>query len=176
MVAAEVELSLGEDHPAGDLAPELHFRERLAVGQLRTRQGDCNSRALAEVPGAADDLARLAFADIDAAELKAVGVRMLAGLHDPADPEQAEISVVIGPPRWTIRSTSTLVKTARPPSPRAGRQVDVLPKPGDGDFSKLLQEPQVVLPKRRMSGSPCRSRAIRSSPNPNANPDTFSGS
>ena len=67
-----------------------------AVREHRARQRDGDRRAGAEVPGAADDLARLALADVDAAELEPVGVRVLAGLEHAADAEEPEVAVVVG--------------------------------------------------------------------------------
>ena len=67
--------------PSGSTAPGKRDRDR---------------RAGAEVPRAADDLARLALAHVDAAELEPVGVRVLARLDDAPDAEEAEVAVVVG--------------------------------------------------------------------------------
>ena len=121
VVGAELELALGEDHPARELAAELRLAERLlGPGQQRARQRDRDRRAGAEVPRAADDLARLALPHVDPAELEPVGVRVLAGLEHLADEEAAEVAVVVGTPRGTIRSTSQLVKTSRRASSSTG--------------------------------------------------------
>ena len=68
------------------------------VEQRRARQRDRDGVAGAEVPGAAHDLARLGLADVDPAELQAVGVRVLAGLeHEPGD-DQLLDAVLRGQP------------------------------------------------------------------------------
>ena len=57
---------------------------RAAVEQHRAGQRHRDRVAGAEVPGAAHDLARLALPHVDARELQAVGVRVLAGLEHVA--------------------------------------------------------------------------------------------
>ena len=85
MVGAEADLVLGEDHPVGDLAAHLAPLELEPVRQHRAGQRDTDGGAGAEVPGAADDRARLALADVDLRDLQAVGVRVLLGLEHAAD-------------------------------------------------------------------------------------------
>ena len=96
VVDAELELPLGEDHPVRDLAAQLRLLELLAVGQDGAGDRDGDGRAGAEVPRAADDLSRFLVADVDAAEMESVGVRMLAGFDDLADEVVAEIPVRVG--------------------------------------------------------------------------------
>jgi len=98
VVGAEGDLVLGEDHPVGELAPNLALLELEAVRQHRPGEGDPDGRPRPEVPGAADDLARLALADVHAAELQAVGVRVLLRLEHLADAEQAEVAVAVRDP------------------------------------------------------------------------------
>ena len=99
VVAAELELALGEDHPVRRLAAELGLAQRLVgPGQQGARERHGHRRARAEVPRAADDLARLALPDVDAAELKPVGVRVLPRLDDAADTEEAEVAVHVRRP------------------------------------------------------------------------------
>ena len=86
VIGAEVDLVLGEDHPLRHLAAELAALERQPVRQRRARQRDRDLRARAEVPGAADDLIRLALADVDLRQLQPVGVRMLVRLEHDARP------------------------------------------------------------------------------------------
>ena len=94
VIGAELELALGEDHPAGELAAELGLAQRLLrARQQRTGERDGDGRSGAEVPRAAHDLARLAFPDVDEAELEPVGVRVLAGFDDASDEEGGEVSV-----------------------------------------------------------------------------------
>ena len=99
VVAAELELALGQDHPARHLAAQLRLAER-RVGarepRARKRDRDCGARA--EVPGTADDLARLPLAHVDLAELEPVGVRVLARLEHLADEEEAVVAVVVDRP------------------------------------------------------------------------------
>ena len=97
LVVAELELALGQDHPPRDLPTQLRLAERLVrPGQERAGQRDGDRGADAEVPGPADDLSRLPLADVDAAELQPVGVRVLAGLDHLADLEEPEVPVRVG--------------------------------------------------------------------------------
>ena len=70
MVVPELQLALGEDHPVGQLASQLRLLEPLPVRQHRARERHGDRRAGAEVPGAADDLPRVALPHVDAAELQ----------------------------------------------------------------------------------------------------------
>ena len=97
VVGPELELALGQDHPARGLASELRLAQRLVrPRQDRARKRNGNRRPCAEVPRAADDLTRLALAHVDAAELEPVGVRMLPRLDHASDAEEAEIAVDVG--------------------------------------------------------------------------------
>ena len=96
VLVAQPELGLGEDHPVGDAAAELRPLERPPVGKHGARQGDRDGCALAEVPGAADDLARLPLPHVDPAQLEPVRVRMLSGLDHAADEVAAVVSVLVG--------------------------------------------------------------------------------
>ena len=96
VVAAEADLVLGQDHPVGDLAAHLAPLELEPVREHGAGERDTDGRADAEVPGAADDRARLALADVDLGDLEPVGVRVLLGLDDAADPEQAEVAALVG--------------------------------------------------------------------------------
>ena len=95
MVGAEADLVLGEDHPGGDLAAHLAPVEREAVREHGAGQCHRDGRPDAEVPGAADDRARLGVAGVDLRELEPVGVRMLGRLDDAPDLELAEIAVLV---------------------------------------------------------------------------------
>ena len=99
VVGAELELALGQDHPARDLAAQLRLPERrLGTREPRAREGDGDGGAGAEVPRAADDLARRALAHVDLAELQPVGVRVLARLEDLADEEETVVAVLVDRP------------------------------------------------------------------------------
>ena len=180
VVVPELELALGQDHPARNLPAKL----RLAEGLVRPRQssagqGDRDRRAGPEVPRAADDLARLALAHVDLAELEPVGVRMLARLEHLADEKETEIAV-------EVRNAA-----AHDPVDLAARQDelrrqlvhghlerDVLAKPGDRNphHQNCSRKRMSFSQNRRRSGSPCRRNAIRSIPSPNAKPCHSSGS
>ena len=95
VVGAEIDLVLGQDHPVGELAAHLALSSFSPFGKHRAGERDGHGRARAEVPGAADDLARLALPHVDAAELKPVGVRMLLRLDDLAHAEKPEIAVLV---------------------------------------------------------------------------------
>ena len=99
MIGAELELALGQDHSARDLAAQLRLPERrLRARKPRAGQRDRDRGAGAEVPRAADDLARLSLAHVHLAELEPVGVRVLAGLEDLADEEETVVAVLVDRP------------------------------------------------------------------------------
>ena len=179
VVLPELELALGEDHPAGALAAEGRLAERrVGPGEERAGQRHGDRRAGAEVPRAADDLARLALPHVDPAELQAVGVRVLAGLDDAPDEKVLEVAVGVGDaaPRDPLDLDG---RDGEPVGERAQRHVegDVLAQPRDRDLHQNWPRTRRSFAQsRRMSGSPCRRSAIRSSPSPKAKPDTFSGS
>ena len=82
----DVQLSLGQDHAVGGLAAQLGARDATPVQQRRPRQRDGHGVPRGEIPGTADDRSRRGLADVDVAQLQAVGVRVLAGLeHVPGD-------------------------------------------------------------------------------------------
>ena len=99
MVGAEADLVLGEDHPVARLAAHLASLERDPVRQHRAWERDGDGRADAEVPGAADDRARLPLADVDLRQLQPVGVRMLLRLEHAADAEEIDVAAVVGDAR-----------------------------------------------------------------------------
>jgi hypothetical protein len=135
VVGAELELALGQDHPARHLAAELRLAQWL-VGAREHRPGerDGDRRAGAEVPRAADDLARLSFADVDAAELEAVGVRVLARFDDLADEEAVEVAVDVGhaAPHDAVDLAAREHELRREALDRPVER-DVLAQPGDWD-------------------------------------------
>ena len=99
VVAAELELALGQDHSPRDLAAQLRLPERrLGARKPRAREGDRDGGAGAEVPRAADDLARRTLPHVDLAELQPVGVRVLARLEDLADEEETVVAVLVDRP------------------------------------------------------------------------------
>ena len=160
MVGAELELSLGEDHPARELAAELGLAERLLrPGQSGAWQRDRDGRARAEVPGAAHDLPRLGLPDVDSAELEPVGIRMLAGLDDPADEEERVVAVLVhGPARLDGvhlgRTDAEAVHELRD----GHVERDVVAQPGERELHlglrhlELPQDAEVVLPERPYAG------------------------
>ena len=178
VVGADLELALGEDHPVRHDAAELRLLELLTTGHHGAGQCDRDVRAGAEVPGATDDLARLPLSDVDRAELQPVGVRVLAGLEHEPDAVEAEVAVDVR--HAAVRDPLELEGRDRQPlADLAGRGVDldVLAQPGDGDLHQNCRRSRRSFSQSaRRSGIPCRSIAMRSSPRPNANPDTSSAS
>ena len=178
MVGAELELALREDHPVGDLAAELRLLEPQAAREDGAGQRDRDRRPGPEVPGAADDLARLALADVHAAELEAVGVRMLARLDHAPDLEEPVVAVLVGDP--APRDALDLAGRDREPVGdllRRGRDLDVLAEPGERDLHQnCRRRRRSFCQSGPISGRPWRSMAMRSSPIPNANPVHSSGS
>ena len=94
MVVAEADLVLGQDHPARRLAAQLALVERLVEDrQERPGKRDGDGRAGLEVPGAADDLARVSLPHVDLADAQPIRVRMRLDLEHAADEEAAEVAV-----------------------------------------------------------------------------------
>ena len=99
VIGAELELALGEDHSARDLAAQLRLPQRgFGTRQLRARQRDRDGGAGGEVPRTADDLPRRSLPHVHLAELKPVGVRVLARLEHLADEEEPVIAVLVDRP------------------------------------------------------------------------------
>ena len=154
--------------------------ERLPSGSTAPGQRDRDRRAGAEVPGAADDLPRLALAHVDAAELEPVGVRVLAGLEHAADAGRGRGSRPCPARRaGSIRSTSQLETTSRC-GELLDRQVerDVLAQPAEtGTFIRTASARAGRSPRAAAGrGGRAGACAIRSMPRPNAKPDHSSGS
>ena len=143
--------------PFGSTAPGRATRDR---------------RAGAEVPGAADDLPRLRLADVDAAELEPVGVRVLGRLHHPADEEAAEVAVGVG----HAAALDPLDLRGRDREPRGElleRHVerDVVGEPGDRNaHQNCVRTRRSPSQSGLMSGMSYSSWATRSMPHPKANP------
>ena len=93
VVGAEVDLVLRQDHPVRELAAHRATLERDAVRKDGARQRDGDGRAGTEVPGATDDRARIALADVDPGQLQPVGVRVLDRVEHAADEEAPEVAV-----------------------------------------------------------------------------------
>ena len=134
VIGAEIDLVLGEDHPLRHLTAQLAPLERETVRQRGARKRDRDLRARAEVPRTADDLVGLGLADVDLAELQAVGVRMLLRLEHVPDAEEPEVAAVVAD-----TDTHDLVDLGRRDRQAVGdlrrRRVDVhvLAQPGERD-------------------------------------------
>ena len=154
VVAAEADLVLGQDHPVGDEAAHLAAAQLEPVRQPRPRQRDGDGGAGAEVPGAADDRARLALADVDLRDLETVGVRVLLGLDDLPDLEEVEVAALV---RDAAR-LDVLDLGGRDGEPRrelVERHVDrdVVAQPGDRDaHQNCLSTRRSPSQSARMSG------------------------
>ena len=179
VVVAEPDLVLGEDHPARGLPAELALVERLVEDrQVGARQRHRDGRARLEVPRAADDLARVALPHVDLAHAQPVGVRMRVDLEDAADEEAAEVAVDVGHADVEHRVHLNR-RREEPVRDLLDRRVDgdVLAKPGQRRAHQNCPRSRGSLRQSsRRSGIPCRRTAIRSSPQPNANPVYRSGS
>ena len=174
MVGAEPDLVLGEDHPARDLAAQRALVERRReAGQEHAGEADGDGGADAEVPGAADDLARLALPHVDLAELELVGVR---DAWRPRRPCRRGGTTRLSPASATPRSMIAVDLERRDAqAPRdlvgGGVDADVLAEPGERRaHQNWLEKRRSLRQSSRRSGNSWRSIAIRSSPQPNAKP------
>ena len=96
VLVRDLELALGQDHAVGRLAAQLGALERAAVGQHRARQRTATVSPAPKFQAPHTIWRGSALADVDLAELQAVGVRVLAGLeHVPGD-DQLLDAVVVG--------------------------------------------------------------------------------
>ena len=177
VVRAELDLVLGEDHPVRELPANLALLELEAAGENRSWERDRDCRAGAKVPGAADDLARLALPHIHPTELQAVGVRVLLRLEHFADAKEAEVAVLVrhAPPLDPL----DLGRGDREPRGElVERHLDghIVAEPGDRDSQNCLSTRRSPSQRARMSGKSNFSCATRSIPQPKANPDHSSGS
>ena len=176
---AELELALGEDHSPRDLPAQLCLAERgIGSGEPRARKRDRDGGAGTEVPGAADDLARLPLSDVHLAELEPVRIRVLARLEDLADEEETVVAVLVDRPARLDRVHLGRAD-AQPLGQLAGghRQRDIVTKPGQRDVHQnCLRTRRSFSQNGRRPGTAWRSWAVRSSPMPKAKPDHSSGS
>src|SRR5204863_3786919 len=127
---------------------------------------------------AADDRARLALADVDLRQLQAVGIRMLLRLEHAADAEEIDVAAVVG----DARGNEALDLRGGDRQPRRELvephlERHVFREPGERDaHQNCLSTRRSPSQSARMSGMSCRSWAVRSRPQPNANPLHSSGS
>ncbi len=178
VVGAELDLVLGEDHPLGHLAAELAPLERQARSAAsrpasrpqrsrprrsstrRRRSGSARCSPMSTVVS----WSRSAFGCFSA-------VSTLPTRKRPRfPPSSARRAARRARPR-----TSTSRAARR--SPRRGHAgVGVFAQPAKRDFQNCSRKRRSSAQRSRMSGRPCRRIAIRSSPQPNAKPETSSGS
>jgi hypothetical protein len=173
VVLAEPDLVLGQDHPARGLTAELALVERhVEDREVRARKRDGDRRARLEVPRAAHDLARVAFADVDLADAEAIGVRVRAHLEDAADAEAVEVPVGVGDA--DVEDVRHVERRDREPARdlvHRGLDGDVLAEPRHGGAHQNCSRSRGSLRQSsRRSGIPCRSTAMRSRPQPKAKP------
>jgi len=120
VIRAELDFVLRQDHPVAELATHLALLELQTVRQYRARQRNAHGRAGAEVPRPADDLARVAFPDVDLAQLQPVRIRMLDCLENPSDAEEPRLPSRSATPTVSNPSTSQVEMTSRSASSRIG--------------------------------------------------------
>ena len=128
----------------------------------RARQRDRDRRAGVEVPGAADDLARLPLADVDLGQLQLSASGCFSASSTRPTRKRSKFPSRVETPRWTMRSTSQLVKTSCRASSSSG-QVECrhirasqlagtfIASPG---ILELVQHSEVVLPEDAQIGQP----------------------
>ena len=173
VILTEADLVLGEDHPARRLTAQLALVERLVEDrEVGAGQRDRDRRARIEVPGTADDLSRVPLPHVDLADAQPVGVRMGVDLEDAPDEEAPDVPVRVGDA--DVDHALDLERGDREPLSDLGdRRVDgdVLAEPGERRLHRNCPSSRGSLRQSsRRSGIPCRSTAMRSSPQPNANP------
>ena len=171
---AELELGRREDHPFGGDAAQFRLAQLLAARHAGAGQRHGDGLARVDVGRAADDRARLPVAGVDRADAEPVRVGVLLAAEHAADDE----AVPRG--RADRRHPLDLGPGHRQPlGELAGVDpgVAVLAQPRVRDPHENCPSTRASLSKkRRRSGTPWRSIAIRSTPIPKAKPCTRSGS
>ena len=173
MVVPDADLVLGEDHPARRLPAKLPLVQRLVEDrQERTGQSDCDGGAGLEVPRAADDLARIPLPHVDLTHAQSIGIRVRLDREHATDEEAAEVAVDV---RNADLGHRIHLQRRRKESLcdliRRRAHSDVLAEPGEGRAHQNCPRSRGSLRQSsRRSGIPCLSTAMRSSPQPNANP------
>ena len=173
VVVPEADLVLGEDHPARRLPAQLPLIQRLVEDrQERAGQSDRDGGAGLEVPRAADDLARVALPHVDLTHAQPVGVRVRLDREHTADEEASEVAIEVR--NADIGHRIHLQRRRKKPLCDLSRRRahrDVLAEPGEGRAHQNWPKSRGSLRQSsRRSGMPCLSTAMRSSPQPNANP------
>ena len=170
VIATELQLALREDHPVGDLASQLALLDReRAAGHDAAGEHDGDRCAGAEIPGTADDRARLAVAHVDLRQLQLVGVRVLGSLEHTTDAKEPEVAVDVrdAAAHDAVDLAAREDELARKLLERPVES-DVLAQPGDRDVQNCPSTRRSFSQNARRSGRPCRNMAMRSIPRPNA--------
>ncbi len=90
-IAGDVQLVARAEHALGGDAHLLGPLDASVAGQDGARQGDRHALARGDVVRAADDVERLARADVDGRQVKPIGVRMLLDREQLADHDRAPV-------------------------------------------------------------------------------------
>ena len=143
-------------------------------GMTAPGQRDGDDLPGGDVGRPAHDLLRAAVADVDHAHAEPVGVGVLLGLEHAADDEALERVRRRGGgrPRPSCRSWSGAPR-ARRPAGRGRRTREPLDRDPHPNCSRKRRS---FSKRRRRSGTPCLSMAMRSMPIPQAKPWTLSAS
>ena len=177
MVVTDAELAGRADHAVGDVAVGLAGADGEAAGQHRAGQRDDDEVADGEVVRAADDAARLRFADVDLtpADGLAVLLRLVVQVEDPADDERTGDPVARGLDALDLEPDA---RSARRPAlavASPGGQVDVLGQPAhrrahQASIPNAAVNRTSPSTMSRMSSTSLRNISVRSMPMPNAKP------
>ncbi len=175
VVRADLDLVLGQDHAVGLLPAELGLLQPHPAGHHRAGRGDRDGLAGRDVRRAADDLLRLAVAEVDEADAQAVGVRMLLGREDLAHAEVLERGHAVRVDAVDLRAGEG------EPRRELGRgqarvAVVVEPQQGKSHQPNCSRKRRSFSYMSRRSLTPCLRNAIRSIPMPKAKPWMRSGS
>ena len=177
-VGADLELRLRQDHAFGRHAPQIRAAELGAAGHDGARQRYEHRLPRRHVGRSADDRARVRARELHAADAEPIRLGMALGAEHLADPEVARVAVVGG---HADARDALQLRAAHRQQPadlhRVEAGVAVLLQPGERDAHQNCSRKRMSFSKkRRRSGMPCFSIAIRSTPMPKAKPCTRSGS
>ena len=174
MILAEADLVLGEDHPARRLTAQLALVEGLVedreVARRAARPRPWRPASKFQAPQTICRASPSPTSTWQTRSRSAFGCGV--DLEDAPDEEAPEVPVRVGDA--DVDHALDLERGDREPlSDLGGRRVDgdVLAEPGERRLHQNCPSSRGSLRQSsRRSGIPCRSTAIRSSPQPNANP------
>ena len=177
VVGAEPDLVLGEDHPVGDPRLAPHGVELEPVRQRARREGRRRRWRRRRSSRRRTRSTRLALADVTSVIWSRSAFGCFSASSTRPTLKSARLPSSSATPRRSILHLGGRDREPRRQARRATSRRDVVAQPRDGNAHQncLMTQHEVASQRARMSGMSCRSWAVRSRPQPNANPLHSSG-